>query len=376
MCIRDRVSTQSTGATHRSAMASCWLTLLLLAAVNAEVPLTMRAIQATGSCSAPFSCVHVQTVSTPKPAPGQALIRVNATSVNPSDVDNVELGGCTSGCGADVAGTVISCPGCTRLKSGDAVWTLSNPAYSDYLVAPETTVGRMPAGLEFSAAGTVPEVGLTSLFSLKRTNSTPGSPMPQGSPWSKQNLTVVITSGAGGTGFMGIELAKAWGATNIVTSTTGAAGIAFVKSLGATVVVDYHSQNVFDALPDDSVDIVYDNYGADGTADKAMRTLRAGGSYLLLPHGDCFMNKTQGPPCLAAHPKPGVRQLNYDTGADFGTNELVGLDELKGLFESGDLSAHIDRGFSLAQAAQAFNYSAGSGSGGVSHHIGKISITA
>jgi len=29
---------------------------------------------------------------------------------------------------------------------------------------------------------------------------------------------------------------------------------------------------------DNSVDIVYDNYGAEGTADKAMRVLRAGGT--------------------------------------------------------------------------------------------------
>ena len=42
------------------------------------------------------------------------------------------------GCGADVSGTVVSCPGCTRLKPGDEVWTLANPAYSEYVVAEGT----------------------------------------------------------------------------------------------------------------------------------------------------------------------------------------------------------------------------------------------
>ena len=74
--------------------------------------------------------------------------------------------------------------------------------------------------------------------------------------------------------------------------------------------------DIFDALPDDSVDIVYDNYGADGTADKAMPKIRSGGVYLLMPHGECFVSKSQKPPCLSAHLKPGVSQVNYDTGSD------------------------------------------------------------
>merc|ERR1719272_1014504 len=105
--------------------------LLLLAAVHAHVPSQMRALRSTGACSAPFSCVHLVAQATPQPAHGEALIRLLASSVNPSDVDTVQLGGCTTGCGADVAGTVVSCPGCTRLKLGDAVWTLASPAYSD-----------------------------------------------------------------------------------------------------------------------------------------------------------------------------------------------------------------------------------------------------
>ena len=125
----------------------------------------------------------------------------------------------------------------------------------------------------------MPEVGLTSLFSLKRTASEPGSPLPQGSPWpSKSNLTVLITAGAGGTGSIGIQLAKAWGASHIATAASGDASIQFVRSLGATYVTDYKKVDIFDSLPGDSVDVVYDNYGAEGTADKAMRVLRSGGT--------------------------------------------------------------------------------------------------
>eukprot|EP01047_Picozoa_sp_COSAG01_P060717 COSAG01_NODE_7485_length_3190_cov_2.884180_4_plen_149_part_00 len=63
----------------------------------------------------------------------------------------------------------------------------------------------------------------------------------------------VITSGTGGTGFIGVQLAKALGAARVVTATSGAANIALAKQLGADVVIDYKEQDIFDALPDDSV---------------------------------------------------------------------------------------------------------------------------
>lgn len=41
-----------------------------------------------------------------------------------------------------------------------------------------------------------------------------------GAPWnSSQNTTVVVTSGSGGTGFVGVQLAKAYGASRVITAT-------------------------------------------------------------------------------------------------------------------------------------------------------------
>ena len=140
--------------------------------------------------------------------------------------------------------------------------------------------------------------------------------------------------GCAGTGSVGIELAKAWGAKHIATATTGSAGIAFVRSLGATFVTDYKQQDLFDALPENSVDIVCeklpsfllslslsifgihgqyidialsvppcvsdDNYAADGTADKAMRAIRPGGMYLMMPH----VSPAAPPPLIVRSFKP------------------------------------------------------------------------
>jgi hypothetical protein len=40
-----------------------------------------------------------------------------------------------------------------------------------------------------------------------------------------------------------------------------------------------------------------------------MRVLRQGGTYLLMPHGECYVSKKQAPPCLSAKPKHGVTQV-------------------------------------------------------------------
>lgn len=347
-----------------------------VAIATTQIPTTMRAAREVGMCNAPFNCVKVKMVTTPTPKDGQALVRVNASSVNPSDVDGIEFGGCIAGCGNDMAGTVVACPGCKNFKVGDQVWGFGNGrAYADYVVSDEATLGFKPKTLDFTKAGTIPEVGLTSLFSLKRTTVPTDTPLTPGSPWTnRKNLTVVVTAGQGGTGFIGIEIAKAYGAAHIVTAATGA-GIDFVKSLGADTVTDYKVQDLFSALPDNSVDIVYDNYGAEGTADKAMHAIRPGGAYLLMPHGECYTKKIQGPPCLSANPKKGVTQMNYVTGPDYEKYSLQGLDELRSLFDAGKLTAAIDKSFSLDNIAGAFAYSAGPGEGGVGYHVGKISVT-
>ena len=58
--------------------------------------------------------------------------------------------------------------------------------------------------------GTLPEVSMTSAQALKKA----------GAPWnSSQNTTVVVTSGSGGTGFVGVQLAKAYGASRVITAT-------------------------------------------------------------------------------------------------------------------------------------------------------------
>ena len=249
-----------------------------------------------------------------------------------------------------------------RLQTGRRRGPWRRPAYSDYVAQPVSHISRRPTSLDHHHAGTLPEVGLTSLFSLKRTIAPPGTALPHGSPWNAStypNLTVAVTAGAGGTGMIGLQLAKAWGAKHIATSTTGAAGEAFV--LGADIVFDYHKVDILTLFPTIRSTWFTTTMEHQTQLEKAMRVIRPGGGSLLMPHGICYALKLQRPPCLAKHPKPGVTQLNYDTGPDFGANMKAGLDELAELVESGKVIAPLDKTFAFEKIASAFNYSAGPG---------------
>lgn len=305
---------------------SAILVALPSAFVNGDaVPTTMMAVQGSGvGCDKPdWSCISEKSVDVPSPSAGQVLLLMHGTSVNPINVDLVEPEcaggmGCSDGTlGNDGAGTVIAVgSSCRQFKVGDEVWGGIHGAYAQYAVADCTAVGLKPSNLDFISAGTIPVVGGTARQCLLAAGLV------------RSNLTVVITSGQGGTGYMAVQMAKAMGANRVITSATGD-GIDFVKALGADIVVDYHEQELSDALENDSVDVVFDNFGIPGTADKIMHAIRPGGTFLVLMGGNGGS--------ISDNPREGVNQVSFGF-ATFGTAEL---DFMKETFEAGLLSARV-----------------------------------
>jgi len=97
-------------------------------------------------------------------------------------------------------------------------------------------------------------------------------------------------------------------------------------------------------LPADSVDIVFDNFGAKGTADEMMHAIRSGGTFLVLFGGNGGT--------VSSHPKAGVKQLD---SRGLVASPKRGLDQLKELFEAGNLQPRtMQPTYGLAQVAQAF----------------------
>merc|ERR1719345_66709 len=301
----------------------------------------MKAVQASGTpCEKPdWTCISEKTIVVPRPGAGQMLVKMMGASVNPINVDLVEPlckpmpFPCSNGTiGNDGSGVVswMGEGGCDGFAFGDEVWMLGGN-YAEFAVVPCASAGLKPKNLSFVDAGTIPVVGATSLQCLQA-----AGPLT--------NLTVVVTSGQGGTGFMGVQLAKALGASRVVTAATGE-GINLMKKLGADTVIDYHKQELFDALDDDSVDVVFDNFGLPGTADKAMHAIRSGGVFMILFGGNA------GQP--SDHPKSGVRQVPSCRTKEMGKEEL---DTLANLFDAGKLQPHtMSPTYGLSEVPRAFS---------------------
>ena len=98
-------------------------------------------------------------------------------------------------------------------------------------------------------------------------------------------------------------------------------------------------------MANNSLDVVYDNYGAAGTADQAMPALKPGGAFVFLPGKGG---------ALSRHPKEGVRQINY--GLCRSTNH-TDLEMLRALVQGGQLRPHVQAVFPLADVPAAFRLS-------------------
>lgn len=333
------------------------------------IPVNMKAMQkGFFPCSGPdWDCLSLNPKAlVPQQTEGQVLVEMRSAALNPRDVDCVEpiclafrlkwgfpfrcyhgtIGG-DSILGGDGAGVIAAVgPGCPEHKVGDEVWGFFDGSFAEYALAPCSQVRLKPKSLNFIDAGTIPGAGNTAVDIFKRT----------GAPWkSSDNITVVVTAGQGGTGFIAVQVAKALGAARVVTAASGA-GLDLMKSLGVDIVVDYHKQDLFDVLGDDSMDVVFDNIGAAGTADKAMPSIRPGGTFMLLTGG--------GKGKLSKHPKRGVTQI--ESGIFNPSGEA--LDALAGWFDSGALRPHTFQTFGLPEVPAAFNQILGHGI------IGKMAI--
>jgi NADPH:quinone reductase-like Zn-dependent oxidoreductase len=125
-----------------------------------SVPKTMRALLTAGAPELPI----VQIVPTPKPGPGQLLIKVTAVALNPTDkahADKVKTVGLTIG--VDCAGTVVgAAPDVTGFQPDERVAAFVHGALepgvgtmAEYVVAYADLVWRVPDNLSLEEASTM-----------------------------------------------------------------------------------------------------------------------------------------------------------------------------------------------------------------------------
>ena len=185
---------------------------------------------------------------------GEVLIEVQAAAVNRADLMQCDGNyppppGWPEWPGLEVAGVVLETPDSSRFRPGDRVCALlGGGGYAEKIAVPEGMVLPAPDGLSMEEAAAVPEVFATSYLNFV---------IEAG---MKAGDTVFVQAGASGLGIAAIQLAKCAGC-RVVTTVGTPEKAAFVRALGADVVVNHRTDDLGAALDANPPDIVLDCVG-------------------------------------------------------------------------------------------------------------------
>ncbi|VDC07632.1 unnamed protein product [Peniophora sp. CBMAI 1063] len=201
---------------------------------------------------------------TPTAGPGQVLIRNKAVALNPVDLFIqatgyiVSIFGFPAVAGMDGAGEIaVLGEGVTGWNVGDkviyqAAYMADTDSFQELTLAFASRIARIPSNLSYEKAVTVP-LGLATaavggykprLSDLRPDGHDVGGagltpPWEAGGRGKYAGQVAVILGGASSVGQFAIQLAKLSGFSTII-STASKRNEAYVKSAGATHVIDYH----------------------------------------------------------------------------------------------------------------------------------------
>ncbi|MEV0503037.1 NAD(P)-dependent alcohol dehydrogenase [Streptomyces spectabilis] len=294
--------------------------------------------------------LRVRDIDRPSPAEGEVLVRVHAAGVGP-DVRHVMTGlplmvrpvfglrrPRNPVRGWDGAGRVEAVgPKVAGLEPGDAVYGHLDGSFAEYALAKPERIAPKPENVTFRQAAAVPVSAVTALQALHTKAGL------------RAGQKVLVIGASGGVGSYAVQLAVAHGAE--VAGVCGARAAKYVRSLGATTVLDYTCQEITEKHR--RYDIILDAAG-----NRPLPLLRRA----LTPSGTLVRIGGEG----------GNRWLG-DTGTQlrmalltrFARHDLLGLWAvvrradlltLTALIESGDITPVVDSTYPLPQAPDAIRH--------------------
>lgn len=179
--------------------------------------------------------LELRDMDTPVPRAGEVLVRVRAAGVDQGAWHVLTglpyLGRLAFGLrrprakvvGMDVAGVVESVgAGVTTPRPGDEVFGICRGAFAEYACGKAKTLPAKPENLTFEQAAAVPVSACTALTAVRGVVA---------------GQRVLVVGAGGGVGSYTVQLATAFGAA--VTGVCSTSKVDFVRSLGATGVIDY-----------------------------------------------------------------------------------------------------------------------------------------
>jgi putative PIG3 family NAD(P)H quinone oxidoreductase len=239
------------------------------------IPDQMTAIAVEGG-KGPAGALKAVRIATPRPGPGQILIRVRAAGVNRPDVIQ-RMGfypppaGAPDTMGLEAAGEVAATgEGVTRWREGDRVVALlGGGGYAEYAVVDARHVLPIPNGLDFVQAAGLPETVFTVWANVFEHGGL------------KVGETFMVHGATSGIGVTAIQMAKAAGARVIATG-RGADKAKAALELGADRAVDTTAEDFAAvAKAEGGVDVILDMVGGDYVA-REIDVLKVAGRLVMI----------------------------------------------------------------------------------------------
>ena len=158
--------------------------------------------------------VVIQDVPQPKPKPTDILVKIKAIALNRADLGSARgdtSHGAAAGrpVGSEFAGEVVEAGGEVRdFKAGDRVMCHSPGSHAEYAVSDYGRAMKMPDGMGFEQAATLP-IGLNTLHNALVTAGR-----------MKAGEIVMVQGASSGVGIIGLQVAKLMGAKLVVGTST------------------------------------------------------------------------------------------------------------------------------------------------------------
>src|SRR5215468_6188883 len=260
------------------------------------------------------SVLAIEEVPWPDPRNGEALIRVKAAAINPSDVKNVlgHFPGTTlpRTPGRDFSGIVVE----GKRYKGQEVWC-SGPgfgvtrdgAHAEYVTVPEEALSLKPRALSMEQAASIGVPFITAWSALAHAAEL------------QAGETILIVGAAGAVGQAATQLAN-WRKARVLAAARSSDPIPGADAVINTTTEDLR-ERVFELTDGKGADAVFDLVGG-AMFEPALRSLRLGGRQVAIA-------------------SVGERRVSFDL-IDFYHNlsRLIGVDSMK--FTAGDVGAIAD----------------------------------
>ena len=226
--------------------------------------------------------MRITELPMPQAGPGQVLVRIAASGVNPLDT-KIAAGlapharpSLPAILGIDLAGTVVALgDGVDTFQIGETVYGMAGGiagipgSLAEYGAYDAALLAPVPPTLGMREAAALPLVFITAWEGLvERAHVKAGD-------------TVLVHGGAGGVGHMAVQIARSFGAS--VYATGSAASRSAIEALGAHFI-DYKASTVDDYVAEltdgAGYDIVYDTVGG-ATLEASFKAARLNGGHVV-----------------------------------------------------------------------------------------------